>query len=327
MSKRQHLKSRGKPSEKLPNDMDTHWGVPSDEAKANVSKLMQNAPESRRYAVIIVHYHRIDETKELLESIPGWDEPPQLVLVADNSAPHYDWSFTQHSPIPISVFPFKHNPGYGAAVNHLVAELDVGISQFLVLTHEVFLKADCSRLLLNSLHSAGTIAVTAPILVYRDKPQIIFSAGGTLSKRGVAKHHGMGRTIDTLDTSTQKFLADWADGACLLIRRDIFESLNGFDPRYFLYVEEIDYQYRASLVGAKSMIVFVAQAAQSPGNYPLFLKFRNHSWLSKKMAPHLSSWPWAFELIKDTVRWLTGRIGHSPLNAIRGLRASRKECQ
>ena len=313
------------PLDEVFDGADTLWGIPSEETKATVAKLLQAPPASRRYAVIIVHYHRFDETKELLATIPGWDEPPERILVADNSAPHYDWTFTGQSPIPVSVFPLPDNPGYGSAVNQLVEDIDAEIPQFLILTHEVSLTSDCSRLLLDSLLSSGSNAVSAPILVYKNKPEIVFSAGGTLSKRGVAQHRGMGRKIDILKRSTKDYLVDWADGACLLIRRDIFEALNGFDSRYFLYVEEIDYQYRASLVGANRVVVPAAQASQAPGNYPLFLKYRNHSLLSQKMSPHLKTWPWAVELLKDSVRWLIGRITSSPRDAIRGLRETREE--
>jgi GT2 family glycosyltransferase len=34
-------------------------------------------------------------------------------------------------------------------------------------------------------------------------------------------------------------------GACMLIRRDVFEKLEGFDTRFFLYYEEIDFCLRA----------------------------------------------------------------------------------
>lgn len=38
---------------------------------------------------------------------------------------------------------------------------------------------------------------------------------------------------------------DWVSGACILTKREYFESLHGFDEDIFMYMEEIDLLYRA----------------------------------------------------------------------------------
>jgi GT2 family glycosyltransferase len=44
---------------------------------------------------------------------------------------------------------------------------------------------------------------------------------------------------------------DWASGACLLIRRDLYEAIGPLDEGFFWGSEDVDYCYRAHLVGRK----------------------------------------------------------------------------
>ncbi len=41
----------------------------------------------------------------------------------------------------------------------------------------------------------------------------------------------------------------WASGACLLIPRAIYETIGGFDPNIFMYMEDVDYSWRARAAG------------------------------------------------------------------------------
>jgi N-acetylglucosaminyl-diphospho-decaprenol L-rhamnosyltransferase len=44
--------------------------------------------------------------------------------------------------------------------------------------------------------------------------------------------------------------ADWVSGSCFLVRRALFESLGGFDERYFMFAEDMDLCWRAHAAGA-----------------------------------------------------------------------------
>jgi GT2 family glycosyltransferase len=44
-------------------------------------------------------------------------------------------------------------------------------------------------------------------------------------------------------------------GACVMIKRDLFESLGGFDERYFMYSEDIDLSFRVQRSGYKCYYV------------------------------------------------------------------------
>lgn len=47
-------------------------------------------------------------------------------------------------------------------------------------------------------------------------------------------------------------------GAYFFVRRSLFENMEGFDPRFFVYFEEVDFSYRAHIAGWRS--VYLADA-------------------------------------------------------------------
>ena len=44
---------------------------------------------------------------------------------------------------------------------------------------------------------------------------------------------------------------DWISGVFFMVKKNVFENLGGFDERYFLYVEDVDFCYRAREAGYK----------------------------------------------------------------------------
>jgi N-acetylglucosaminyl-diphospho-decaprenol L-rhamnosyltransferase len=53
--------------------------------------------------------------------------------------------------------------------------------------------------------------------------------------------------------------AGWLSGSCLLVRRDAFDSVGGFDPVYFMYFEDVDLGDRLGKAGWQN--VYVPSAA------------------------------------------------------------------
>ncbi len=60
-------------------------------------------------------------------------------------------------------------------------------------------------------------------------------------------------------------LVDHVIGAFYLVRRQVFEALGGFDERFFVYLEDLDFSYRARLAGWRALYVAEAQAFHRGG--------------------------------------------------------------
>jgi N-acetylglucosaminyl-diphospho-decaprenol L-rhamnosyltransferase len=59
--------------------------------------------------------------------------------------------------------------------------------------------------------------------------------------------------------------ADWLVGAALLVRREAFDSVAGFDESFFMYNEEVDFCYRLARAGWSTIFVPSAQVGHVGG--------------------------------------------------------------
>jgi len=90
---------------------------------------------------------------------------------------------------------------------------------------------------------------------------------------------------------------DWVSGACILLRREAFEEVGGFDERYFLYSEDVDLCLRLKKAGWKVYYVPHAKAFHIGGHAserrPVFSLYHAHRsmWLFFR-AHHRKSALW-----------------------------------
>jgi N-acetylglucosaminyl-diphospho-decaprenol L-rhamnosyltransferase len=58
----------------------------------------------------------------------------------------------------------------------------------------------------------------------------------------------------------------WLSGACLLLRRDAFQRIGGFDERYFMYMEDVDLGDRLVRAGGQNIYVPTAEILHDKGH-------------------------------------------------------------
>ena len=65
------------------------------------------------------------------------------------------------------------------------------------------------------------------------------------------KNKFFGRYNYTYSDSNLILDVDTTSGACMLFRRELYNKLNGFDERFFLYFEDTDFCIRSNLINYK----------------------------------------------------------------------------
>lgn len=81
--------------------------------------------------------------------------------------------------------------------------------------------------------------------------------------------------LDRLFPRLGHFMTEWPHdatqevdhviGAFYLVRRELFEALGGFDERFFVYLEDLDFSYRAHQAGWRSVYLADTQAFHAGG--------------------------------------------------------------
>ncbi len=87
---------------------------------------------------------------------------------------------------------------------------------------------------------------------------------------------------------------DWMSGACLMARRAVFEAIGAFDEGFWMYGEEVDWQWRARKVGHEVHFVPAACVVHSGGassrQYPDGLRAQERASRLRLIAKHHGRW-------------------------------------
>ena len=138
------------------------------------------------------------------------------------------------------------NLGYGKG-NNFGVRYATG-EYLLIINPDNGLQPDTLERMIAVMEEDSTIGILAPKLVFpggavRDSARAFPSFSDIFIKRTILRHLFPQKIAAyTQGTLSQDHPAesDWVAGACLLLQRSFYEELGGFDPRFFLFFEDID---------------------------------------------------------------------------------------
>lgn len=141
------------------------------------------------------------------------------------------------------------NIGYGNAISNIIPKLK---GQFIaILNADTFLDRYWAENMLNVLYSDDRIiTVLGKILFPNGELQ---STGGLMDKYGAVTQ----RKSDVPHLKNMDDCFFYADGSAFMIKRKIFNEIS-FDPKLFLYYEDVDFSWKIRMLGY--MIKYVPTA-------------------------------------------------------------------
>lgn len=200
-----------------------------------------------KVSIIIPVFNKWVYTYNCLRSVAQNTEGvPYEVIIVDNASQDETRSWLNRIK-GIRVIRNTENEGFVAACNK---GSQAAHGEYLVfLNNDVIVKPGWLSELIRTFESDAHIGVVGAKLLYPDGS--LQEAGGIIWRDGTGWNYGRG---DRPDKPDYNFLreVDYCSGACLAVKREVFEALGGFDVRYQpAYYEDSDLCFAARNLGFK----------------------------------------------------------------------------
>jgi GT2 family glycosyltransferase len=205
-----------------------------------------------RFSLIIINYKTLKLTTDCLQSLFLLPDQENLEIVIidnasdDGSAEKLEAEFGPK----IKIIKNKQNLGFAAANNQGAA---ISNGEFLVfLNSDTIIKEDFLNVCADILNKHPEIGIISPRLklpsgeVQRAACGIFPNLYNLLAQKTKAE--------PIIDAGAEFYISDWVSGCALMISRDLFQKIGGWDDHFFLYYEDIDICKKAALHGFKAAI-------------------------------------------------------------------------
>lgn len=203
--------------------------------------------------VIVVTYNSERLLPAFIESVRTARWPDELtvrITVVDNHSS--DRTPELAAELADAVIDTGANLGFGAAVNEGVRRTDA--EALLLANVDVRLLEGGWSTALKRLRTDADVVAPAVVDAHLANPgPFAHVRAGTLLRTHFARKDMRSARLDFGADGTVRHASidGWPCGAAFLIRREAFEASGGYDPKYFLYMEETDLFWRLHRAGRR----------------------------------------------------------------------------
>jgi GT2 family glycosyltransferase len=204
-----------------------------------------------KLAIVILNWNGKKLLSKFLPSVTNNSNGASIHLI-DNASNDDSVNFVSNNYPSIHIIQNESNAGYARGYNEGLKHINADV--FCLLNNDVKVSENWLNKVIKCFEkNVNTVIVQPKILDLKSQELFEYAgaAGGFIDKYGYP--YCRGRIFNTIEKDTLQYegISDifWASGACLFIRKSVFNELNGFDESFFAHHEEIDLCWRAKNLG------------------------------------------------------------------------------
>lgn len=237
-----------------------------------------------KIAIAILNWNGKKLLEQFLPSVISNSEESDIYVI-DNASTDDSIKMLRNQFPTVNLILNTENGGFAKGYNDGLKHISTDI--FCLLNNDIEVTPNWLAPIKLAFNQDSNTAIIQPkILDYKNKDYFEYAgaSGGFIDKYGYPFCRG--RIFNTLEKDNGQYNSnleiDWATGACLFIKADVFKTLNGFDNAFFAHMEEIDLCWRAKNLEfnikciPKSEVFHVGGATLNTSNpKKTYLNFRN----------------------------------------------------
>ncbi|MBN1261360.1 MAG: glycosyltransferase family 2 protein [Anaerolineae bacterium] len=200
--------------------------------------------QAKRTSIIIINYNSGAYLTPCLASVLQTVGPQDEVILVDNASSDGSTETVAAAFPDVRIVRNRENLGFAGAGN-VGAEAAQG--RILVfLNPDTHVTPGWLDALITPLDQNQQVGVVTAKVLLLQSPDRINTCGNEIHVTGLTLCRGMGAPATRFTTPA---VVDAVSGAAFAISKQVFQALGGFDPTFFLYMEDTDFSLRARLAG------------------------------------------------------------------------------
>ncbi len=229
---------------------------------------MTNTPS---VAIIILTTNALAMTKEQMRDVAKLDVKgikPECIVVDNGSSDGTEEAIKNYKlpNMPYKFIQSGANRGFAGGNNYGIKDaIRRKFDYILLLNNDLILEKDLAVKLTEFMEENPEVGITSPKMYFAkgyefhkdrykesEKGKVLWYAGGLIDRANVYTFH---RGVDEIDHGQYDRVeeTDVANGAAVIIRREVFEKVGLLDASFFLYWEDADFSERVKRAGYKVM--------------------------------------------------------------------------